>query len=61
MTVVNLHNDTCDIAYLDGDSLVLSSDGASRSYYKKKNIGEVNKKAKKIADQLSKKALEQTE
>lgn len=61
MTVVNLHNDTCDIAYLDGDSLVLSSDGASRSYYKKKNIGEVNKKAKEIADQLSKKALEQTE
>lgn len=61
MTVVNLHNDTCDIAYLDGDSLVLSSDGVSRSYYKKKNIGEVNKKAKKIADQLSKKALEQTE
>ena len=61
MTVVNLHNDTCDIAYLDGDSLVLSSDGASRSYYKKKNIGEANKKAKKIADQLSKKALEQTE
>lgn len=61
MTVVNLHNDTCDIAYLDGDSLVLSSDGVSRSYYKKKNIGEVNKKAKEIADQLSKKALEQTE
>ena len=61
MTVANLHNDTCDITYLDGDSLVLTSDGASRSYYKKKNIGEVNKKAKEIADQLSKKALEQTE
>ena len=55
-----LHNDTCSIDYLNGDSLVLSSDGISRSYYKKENINDVNLRAKAVANELKKKALEET-
>ena len=50
-------NDTCTIEYLKGDSLVLSSDGSSRSYYRKENLEDVNKKARAIAEQQAKKAL----
>ena len=57
--VKDLHNDTCDIAYLDEDSLVLSDGITSRSYYKKNNINEVNKKAQEIASRLSKQVLEE--
>lgn len=56
MTVSNERQDTCDIDYLLGDSLVLSSDGISRSYYRKKSLDEVNVKAKAIAAKLSEKA-----
>lgn len=55
-----LQNDTCSIDYLNGDSLVLSSDGISRSYYKKENINDVNLRAKAVANELKKKALEET-
>lgn len=55
-----LQNDTCSIDYLNGDSLVLSSDGISRSYYKKENINDVNRRAKAVANELKKKALEET-
>ncbi|MGI6223264.1 MAG: hypothetical protein ACOYJG_06625 [Prevotella sp.] len=58
--VKDLWNDTCDIDYLDEDSLVLTDVYGSRSYYKKSDINEVNKKARQIAEQLSKKALEET-
>lgn len=52
--------DTCRVDYLDGDSLVLSSDGVSRSYYRKSDLKEVNVKAKKVAEMLRKQALEAT-
>lgn len=55
--ITNRRNDTCSIDYLDDDSLVLSSDGISRSYYKKKNINELNRKAKAIANKLKKEAI----
>lgn len=56
LKIRNERQDTCDIDYLLGDSLVLSSDGASRSYYRKKSLDEVNVKAKAIAAKLSEKA-----
>ncbi|KGI60771.1 hypothetical protein HMPREF3034_02231 [Prevotella sp. DNF00663] len=49
--------DTCNIDYLQNDSLVLSSDGISRGYYRKNNINDVNKKAIAIAAMLKRKAL----
>ena len=57
MKVINPRNDTCSIDYLDDDSLVLSSDGESRSYYKKNNVNELNKKAQAIANKLKKEAV----
>lgn len=50
--------DTCSIDYLDDDSLVLSDRDGSRSYYRKDNIEDVNKKAQAIANMRSKQALE---
>lgn len=58
--VTNLKYDTCSIDYLDTDSLVLSDAEGSRSYYRKSNLNDVNKKARAIADLRSKQALEQT-
>lgn len=58
--VSNLQYDTCDIDYLMNDSLVLSDRDGSRSYYRKNDINEVNKKAKAIAELLSRKALKET-
>ena len=58
--VKDLVNDTCSIDFLDEDSLVLTDSYGSRSYYKKNDINEVNKKAKEIAAMLSRKALEET-
>ena len=60
LSVSDLQKDTCNIDYLDDDSLVLSDHSDSRSYYKKKNINDVNKKARAIAAMRSKKALEET-
>lgn len=59
VTVTNMVNDTCDVDYLDADSLVLSSDGQSRSYYRKNDISDVNKRANAIAAMRSKQALQQ--
>lgn len=59
VTVTNMVNDTCDVDYLDADSLVLSSDGESRSYYRKNDINDVNKRANAIAAMRSKQALQQ--
>lgn len=58
LEVSNLQNDTCDIEYFKGDSLVLSSDGISRSYYRKNSIDDLNKRAKAVAAAQAKKALE---
>ena len=52
--------DTCSIDYLDDDSLVLTDREASRSYYRKNDINDVNRRAKAIAAMRSQKALEQT-
>lgn len=60
INVKSLRNDTCYIDYLNGDSLVLSSDGISRSYYKKESINDVNRRAQAVANELKKKALKET-
>ena len=60
MKVTDQRSDTCDIDYLGADSLVLSSDGESRSYYRKTDINDVNARAKAIERMRSKQALEQT-
>ncbi len=52
--------DTCTIDYLDDDSLVLSDRDGSRSYYRKNDINDINKRAKAIADMRSKQALKET-
>ena len=41
------------------DSLVLTSGGVTRSYYRKNNIEDLNKKAKAIASMQAKKALKE--
>lgn len=56
--IANFVDDTCSIDYLGEDSLVLSDSDGSRSYYRKKSIDDVNVKARRIAQQLSEKALE---
>lgn len=60
VTVTEQVNDTCDVDYLDADSLVLSSDGESRSYYRKSDINDVNRKANAIAAMRTHEALKQT-
>lgn len=59
LVITDRRNDTCRIDFLMGDSLVLSSEGATRSYYRKADMREVNKKAKQIAEMLQQQALEQ--
>ncbi len=56
----DVSNDTCSIDYLDEDSLVLSDRDGSRSYYRKNDINEVNKKAQAIANQITKAALKKS-
>lgn len=58
ITTSNPRNDTCNIDYLGEDSLVLSDSDGARSYYRKKNIKDVNVKAKRIAAQLKRDALQ---
>lgn len=58
--VTKLAYDTCSIDYLDADSLVLTDADGSRSYYRKDNINDVNKRAKAIAAMRKQKAIEQT-
>jgi hypothetical protein len=57
ISTINPKNDTCSIDYLGEDSLVLSDRDGARSYYRKKDIKDVNVKAKRIAAQLKKDAL----
>ena len=58
ITTINPRNDTCNIDYLGDDSLVLSDRDGARSYYRKKDIKDVNVKAKRIAAQLKMDALQ---
>ena len=60
MKVTDVVYDTCNIDYLGEDSLVLSSDGQSRSYYRKANLNDINARARAIEAMRSKKALEET-
>lgn len=60
MKVTNLKYDTCSIDYLDEDSLVLTDADGSRSYYRKDDINDVNKRAKAIEAMRKKQAIEQT-
>ena len=57
VTLTKPVNDTCSVDYLDEDSLVLSSDGITRSYYRKNDVNDLNKKAKAIAAMRNKQAL----
>lgn len=58
MTISDIRHDTCDIDFLGDDSLVLSSDGESRSYYRNSDVKNINKKAKEIVAKQKLKALE---
>ena len=60
LRVTDQVSDTCDIDYLDADSLVLSSDGMSRSYYRKTDINDVNARARAIERMRSNAALQAT-
>lgn len=60
ISLKNIQLDTCDIVYLRDDSLVLASDGASRSYYRQSASSAINKKAQQIAERLAKEALQAT-
>ena len=51
--------DTCDIVYLRDDSLVLGSEGKTRSYYRQSSSNSINKRAQQIAERLAKKALQE--
>ena len=51
--------DTCDIVYLRDDSLVLGSEGKTRSYYRQSSSNSINKMAQQIAERLAKKALQE--
>lgn len=57
-TLTDLKYDTCSIDYLDEDTLVLTDRDGSRSYYRKDNLNDVNKKARAIAAMLSRQALQ---
>ena len=59
ISISNIRHDTCDIDYLGNDSLVLSSDGESRSYYRNSDVKNINKKAREIAAQRKEKALKE--
>lgn len=59
-TLTDLKYDTCSIDYLGNDSLVLTDRYGSRSYYRKDNLSDVNKKARAIAAMRSKQALQET-
>lgn len=50
-------NDTIDVDFLSDDSLVLSSEGVSRSYYRISKASEANKLAREKAQALAKQAL----
>lgn len=60
VSVTNMRLDTCDIVYLRDDSLVLGSEGITRSYYRLTSESKINKKAKEMAIKKARKALEET-
>ena len=59
MELSGYRNDTCDVVYLSGDSLVLASDGESRGYYRRNNVADINKEARQKAAEQQKRALQE--
>ena len=59
MELAGYRNDTCDVVYLSGDSLVLASDGESRGYYRRNNVADINKEARQKAAEQQKRALQE--
>lgn len=59
MELAGYRNDTCDVVFLSGDSLVLSSDGESRGYYRRNNVADINKEARQKAAEQQKRALQE--
>lgn len=59
MKLSGYRNDTCDVVYLSGDSLVLASDGESRGYYRRNNVADINKEARQKAAEQQKRALQE--
>lgn len=59
MELAGYRNDTCDVVFLSGDSLVLSSDGESRGYYRRTNVADINKEARQKAAEQQKRALQE--
>lgn len=57
MKIVSTRNDTCDFLYLRDDSLVLGSDGVTRSYYRHTNVEEINREAREKAEKRLKESL----
>ena len=58
MELAGYRNDTCDVVFLSGDSLVLASDGESRGYYRRTNVADINKEARQKAAEQQKRALQ---
>ena len=59
MELAGYRNDTCDVVFLSGDSLVLASDGESRGYYRRNNVADINKEARIKAAEQQKRALQE--
>ena len=59
MELAGYRNDTCDVVFLSGDSLVLASDGESRGYYRRNNVADINKEARQKAAEQQKRALQE--
>ena len=55
--LVESTNFPVEILYLRDDSLVLGSEGATRSYYRRTNIDEINKEAREKAEKRLREAL----
>lgn len=51
----DIRYDTCSIGYLGKDSLVLTNRNGSRSYYRKNDINEVNKKVQAVTNMKARK------
>ena len=59
MELAGYRNDTCDVVFLSGDSLVLASDGESRGYYRRNNVADINKEKRPKTSDPQKSALKE--
>lgn len=56
----DIRYDTCSIDYLGKDSLVLTNRNGSRSYYRKKDINEVNKRIRAVTNMETEETTQKT-